>query len=330
MLTSMQLIIATDKEERRRLLSSRLKRSLSSAQIFYPETFSLSDFFQEVETRPFLQASKVLVIEEIDRLESTFKEGLLEYCKRPADWIDLYLTATSLSSQTKLYKAVQAKGEIVHLKSEKPWERKERHTHWIQTYVQEHGASISSQTAEALIKAVDASTLQSELDKLLNYVEEGGEITLQAIHALSTPMHRETLWQLSDALLALESAIALRIGRLLIHEGLSLFALLGHLRKQFESTDQMLQILRTEGKTGVSVAFPKLSPQFLDKKIRLAGRFGQPRSKRALLLIYETELRAKSQAVDPALLIEILIIQVTHDTHSSSQSSRSRLFTPAR
>jgi len=310
----MVLIIAKDPEERRRALENSLKNEKAPRVFFDAEQFDA--FLQEIETLPFLSKSKAVVLQEIDQLGKEALDQLRAYVEKPNQWISLYLTAASLSAQSKLVKSIK---QVIRIKEEKAWEKEKRLVGWVVEEAAASGIVMTVPTAQAFVKAVDSQLLKQELEKLICYVGEKHEISLDAIRAISTPIHHETLWQLGEAIFSRQSPLAIRIGKTLLDDGMALFPLVAHLRTQFHTTYKILTAFQQEGKLAVSKAFPYLRGGLLDKKVAAAQAYGVVRLKQGLVHLFETELKAKNSAIQPALLLEILLVKVTHDSFSTAE-----------
>lgn len=301
----MLLIIAKDPEERRRALEGVLKEETSPPHYFDPEQFDL--FFQEVETLPFLTPSKVVVAQEIDRLNQESFERLAHYVSKPNRWISLYLTAASLAPQNRLLKQIE---RVIRIKEEKAWEKEKRLAEWVCQEAKESGVGISISTAQALVKVVDSSMLKPELEKLICYAGERGEISLHAVQLLSTPQHHETLWQLGEAIFNRQTSLALKLGRALLDEEGGLIPLLVHLRTQFHTLLKILMLNQQGGKEAVLHAFPYLKGGLLEKKISSAQNYGASCLEKGLSLLFEAELKAKNSSIQPYLLLEMLLVKL--------------------
>lgn len=300
----MHLIISKDKEELRRALHSLMEEK--PAACFSPETFSSDAFSQEVETFPFLAKQKSIVVQEVDSLSKEHLETLCSYVEKPSEWITLYLTATQLSSQHRLVKRIEKQGKVVRYKEEKPWDKEKRLANWLSEEAEKEGVTLSLQAATVLVKAVDHRMLLCELEKLVCFVGKRSEITVEDISLLSTPIHHETLWQLGDALFASDYTQALKIGKILLEEGMAIFPLLASLRSQFKTGLEILQAAKTGE---VAQKFPYLKGRLLDKKLGALKAYGPERLQKGLNTLFDAELRAK-QAVDPELLLELTLVKL--------------------
>jgi DNA polymerase III subunit delta len=147
--------------------------------------------------------------------------------------------------------------------------------------------------------------LKTELDKLICFAGERQEITIEAISLLSTPVHNETLWQLGEAIFTLATQRAFEIGRSLLEEGMSIFPLLANLRSQFTNGMEILSL----GGEAVK-KFPYLKGNLLEKKVQMFKKYGNGRLQQGVLLLFDTEVKAKNSAVDPPLLLELLLAKL--------------------
>lgn len=302
----MHLIISSDNEERRRALWSLLEKSKAPIFTFTPENFTSEAFRQEVETFPSLSKEKQVIVHGIDQLKKEQQEAVLNYVQRPCPWILLYLTAYQFSSQSKLVKSIEKGGRVFRYRDEKPWEREKRLANWLICEAAKSGISCSLEVATALIKAVDSEMLGSELEKLICFVGDRTEITLEDINLISISIHHETLWQLGDALLASKRVEAFKIGHVLLQEGLAIFLLLAGLRSQFKTGTEILDAVK---KGCLDQKFPYLKGNLREKKLNLLQQFGAARLQKGILEIFEAEIRAKNGA-EPQLLLDLLIAKL--------------------
>lgn len=305
----MHLIVSKDSEELRRALSGLLREQEAPTTNLHPENFTVDLFCQEVETPPFLSKRKSVVIHGVDQLTEEEREAVRRYLEKPSPWISLYLTAESLSAQSKIAKLVEKGGQVLRFKEEKPWEKEKRLADWLMQEAQRAGVQLNMQAAARLVQGSDAQMLRGELDKLICFVGQRKKIEIEDISLISTPAPHETLWQLCDCLFACDSAKALTIGKILLEEGMAIFPLLAGVRSQCATG---MGILDAAEQGEVAQKYPYLKGQLLEKKLKILKKYGRERLTRATLLVFETEVKAKNSGTDPALLLEILIVKCVH------------------
>lgn len=306
-LPSLALLQVKEEGERRRALEAILK-ILPAPTLFSPDSFSSQAFLQEVETVPFLVKHKILIVKEIDQLKSEEFKTLETYVEHPNSWISLFLTAATIPP--KFAKAIEKQGSHLLLKEEKPWEKEKRLVDWLIHVAAESGVTLGPQPAQMLLKSVAADQLSQELEKLICYVGERKKITVEDIKAVCCAVSHETLWQLGDAIFQLQTAKSQEIAKELLAEESSFFPLIAHLKSQIQTSLKILTTFQEKGKEGIAQAFPYLKGGMLDKKLKLCQNYGRERFEKALIELFETELKAKNSSVDPELLLELLLAKL--------------------
>ena len=307
---TMHLIVGKDSEEVSRALTGLLREQKDPIIHLYPENFTIDLFCQEVETPPFLSKSKSVVLHGVELLPEVGREAICRYLEKPSPWVSLYLLAEVLTPQSKIAKLVEkGEGKVLRFKEEKAWEKEKRLADWLVQEAKRDGVHLSLQTAMGLVQSSEAQMLRSELDKLICFAFQRKEITQQDIALISTPAPHQTIWQLGDALFACDVASALTSGKILMEGGMAIFPLLASLRSQCATG---IGILEAAEVGQVSQKYPYLKGQMLEKKLKILKKYSKERLQKAMVLIFETEVKAKNSAIDPALLLEILTVKLTH------------------
>jgi DNA polymerase-3 subunit delta len=306
---SLSLIIA---KEHRELGLEVLHAWHQSPIVFHAEDFNLATFTQEVETLPFFEKRRFVAIIGIDELPSSDSSALLEYIKTPNPATTLLLTAETLAANTKLFKEIEKRGEVLNLSAEKPWEREKHLIDDLVNQAANEGISIAPDIAKKLIMAVgkEQAQLKNELDKLICFIGGRKQITSVDIDQICHNSPQETLWQLGDALLTNDFKSAYSISRDLIKGGLSFFALLAHLKTQMKTQLEMLFVFNEGGTEAVGSAYPYLKGALLQKKIDLVKRAGKKRLELGYVQLVNTEIEAKNSNVDLTLLLELLLVKL--------------------
>lgn len=279
---------------------------------------TLEELSDELQGHTLFSPRKVLLIEQTDKLPKALSKSLEEYFKKPTPSLFLILSATSISHATNLYKHAEKIGVVLEFPEEKQAEKERNLVDWLQVRLGQANKSIDQITSHQLVKAVgaDAALLNMEIEKLICYVGERKQITIQDVNKLCSGTNQESIWQLGDALFRRDAPAALRISKALQEEGLAFLALLRQIRNQFQTDFQICSLL-SEGGTpeAISVKFPYMKGFILDKHMKTAREYGLKAFKQSMHLIDEMELMAKNSSLDNTLLTELLIVKlVTHDT----------------
>ncbi|NGX61498.1 MAG: hypothetical protein K940chlam9_00984 [Chlamydiae bacterium] len=315
---AVHLFIFREKREKKEHIKEALAGFSSPPILFQGENFSLEEFIQEAETLGFLSERKLIVLEEIDLLPKETLDKLKKVF--PLEGVDFLFTASNLPPSHWLVKQAD---QVVREKIEKPWEKERRLAEWLVHKAASQGVVLREPIASALVKGVDANGLLSELEKLICFVGERREITLDDLRKIAISTPHETLWQFGDAILSRQTTEALKIGKILLEgEGGSIFSLLAQLRTQFQTARKTLSAFAEGGREEVTRLYPYLKGGLLEKKLSLFQKYGPARLAKALILLFETEVEAKNSHLDPLVLLEILTVKMTHDSLSSPQFAR--------
>lgn len=256
---------------------------------------------------------QVIVLHYEDKLDKDLMHVLEGYFSNPNPSVYLVISAAAINKNTNFYKKGEKVGIVLDLVEEKPKEKEASIAMWMHACVANGGKRIDPAAGQRLIKLVGPtqSALHGELEKLMCYIGDRPQITLDDISKTVTPLNVENGWHLAEALFCRDVAAGLRISKALLLDGVVFFVLLRLLRTQFQTEFHICSILeRGGGASEISQLFPYMKGHVLDKHMEMALSYGFKRFKQALLKIDETELEAKNSSLDPDLLMERLVIKL--------------------
>lgn len=275
------------------------------------QSLTPNSFLEEVETLPLFSKIQVIYLPEIEELKSSILECILKYVKAPNSWIHLILSGESATPT--LIKSVDSQGVVFKPQEEKPWDKEKRLVQWLIQEGEKRHIALSYTLAMQLMKSVgkDEELLIQEIEKLACYLGERKEVTAKDLQTICCYYPQETLWQWGDALLSSDSRQSFQIGRHLLQEGCTLFALVAFLRTQLKQGLEILQSYRQGGSSAVSQLFPFLKGNLLEKKLSLLRNFGEHNLKKGLIVLFEMDAEAKNSSSQPEFLLDLLIGRFT-------------------
>ena len=280
---------------------------------FDADKHSVQDLLVELNTLSFLSDRKVIGLHNTDKLsKDALKQLENEFERLPSSFF-LLLLASSIASNTTFYKKAEKSGVILEISEMKPWEKERYLIDWVREEITKKGRGVSHQLCHAFVKRVgmDQSQLVQEIEKLLCYIGENKEITINDLHAIVSNSPEESIWELGEAIFSKESSSALRIARSLMSDEAQLFSLLRQIRYQFQTKYQVLGLYEQSGTAGVTQEFAYMKGQILDQHLRLAQQYGRERFHKGLLAIDRAEIDAKNSKGSPELILDMLIIKLT-------------------
>ena len=204
---------------------------------------------------------------------------------------------------------------------------------WIVTESEREGVQFDADAARELADALgaDMMLIASEWNKLLLYAGEKHHVTLGDVETMVLAAKQRSLYELTDAISAKDTARALNLmqGLLNASDGGEDSAI-GHLYMLARTFRQMLVILEKNVKDSRAIwqalwqGF-RMPPFAAEDLIRQARRYKSSREiMRALRLIARADLELRSQPPDKRLVLERLVFDLTKEasavrTESSMQ-----------
>jgi DNA polymerase-3 subunit delta len=279
----------------------------------------LKQTLEELNTQGLFSSKKTVYLEGVDKLKKGELSSLCAYVEKPSPMAYLILGASSGKGLSELY--VKGKKELIgcDLSEEKPWELKGRLKAMLIDHAAQSGKRFHPEALDYLLDHVGLHlpSLEKEVDKLMTYGMERGEISLSDVKLLCFTEKSLTLWQLIDAVVEGTSFPK-------IEENVDLGVLLplfSQLRSQLEQGLAVAVLLRRGVPPHEMAAhIPSLKPASLNKTLSLAHMRPPLFFKKALDLCFEAELMAKNSSLEPVCILEMLISKLIllKNTHALS------------
>ena len=177
---------------------------------FEGERATVAEVLDEVRTPSLLGGMRVAIVEDADDFISANRELMERYCATPVPDSLLILLCNSLPRNTKLYKIIEANGQIVMCESPKG----AAFGTWItQRASSAYGKKIASSAAQNLRRLLGDSPgwIDAELGKLASFVGDRPEITAADVNELTDQRREEKVFGIMDAMASGEVAGALSL-----------------------------------------------------------------------------------------------------------------------
>ncbi|HVZ83466.1 MAG TPA: DNA polymerase III subunit delta [Terracidiphilus sp.] len=205
---------------------------------------------------------------------------------------------------------------------------------WAVSTANEASARLEPDAARELVDALgaDMMLIASELEKLLLYTHGRGRITLGDVETMVLAAKQRSLYELTDAISARNSARALALLQGLLNSSdAGEDAAIGHLYMLARTFRQMLVILEKNVRDSRAIwqalwqGF-RMPPFAADDLIRQARRYKSRRElTRALRLIARADLELRSSPPDKRLVLERLVYDLASEPKQASPLSSMQL-----
>lgn len=305
-----------DCKEALNLLLSYLFPKQRELALYHVEGGSINPehLITELNSSSFLAPKRGFVIHQADKIKKPIQEELENYILNPVPSHFLILAASTLAKNSSFYKKIEKEGIVVEFAEVKSWEKEKRLVEWVSKKATASRKNMSHQASQFFVKQIgtDQEVLAQEFEKLLCYLGERSEITVQDIGRICSNLSVDTIWQLGESIFRCETSSALKTCRGLLDEGNALLPLLRQIRSQFQTGYTISTILSNNG-SGEDVAkiFPYMKGQILERNMQQARSYGSSKYKKGLLLLDDAEMQIKNSQIEETLLAELLIIKLT-------------------
>ncbi|HHY37099.1 MAG TPA: DNA polymerase III subunit delta [Firmicutes bacterium] len=285
---------------------------------FDGEEADLEEIRAAVEMLPFASPRRLVVVKNSPYFRGGKGSGkgkgrreelvaLLE--ELPATTCLVFVTRGDVDQRLKAVQIIKKKGRLWGF----PRLQGQDLTKWIIARIRRKGAKIAGATASYLAQlwVYDLNRLERELEKLVAYVGEGGEIGREHIQLLVDPGIRENIFYLLDAVGKRETRRALLLLNQMLAAGepplLLLFLLTQRLR-----LIGLARALAGEGLRPREIAARlKQHPFVIEKALEQGKQFSQEALENCLEECLWADGQLKGGRLEPKLVLELLLLKIT-------------------
>ena len=283
---------------------------------FEGRTAEFREVAEELTTLAMFGSQRLVVVDEADEFVSRFRPALEDYVARPGRSSIFLLDVKSWPSNTKLYKAVDAKGLAIDCSA--PTGAKL--TRWLCDWAkQTHKCQLALNAADMLAEMVgpELGLLDQELAKLALTADGDKKITPEMIQKMVGGWRAKTTWAMLDLALDGNVTEALRQVDRLLAGGEAPIGLLGQisasLRRLAAATRLILQAETAGRRIGVGPALQQagVKPFVLQKVEGQLRRLGRQRGSQLYRWLLDADLDLKGDSqMPPRLILERLIVRL--------------------
>lgn len=296
------MLIMPDEVERRRLaekIASLLEQEGERRLIRLGSEGTLKEFFELVQTRPLLGSHWILIVEGIELLKREEAASFAALLARPSPFAYLICCGAKPCASLDFYQEAKKELILLDMSEEKPWDKKRRLKDWLVSEAAKEKKALPEEVALFLLESVgtERSILEQELFKLLTFAYEKKTLSLADAAAISSHTQTLGLWKVAEHLVWEEESLAERVE---LTEMGDLLALISQLRTHLEAGLKL-----TAGQAS------SVRPQQVEKYRAITRRRRSDFFARALILLFETELEAKNNALPVQMMGDLLIAKLT-------------------
>ncbi len=258
----------------------------------------------------------MVVVEQADDFVSRYRAELEKYLAQPKSTGVLVLEVKAWPANTRLYKAVAARGLHVDCSCPAP----ARLTRWLVSWAKRvHGAQLVASAAELLVEMAgpELGLLDQELAKLALTTEPGKRITAESVSRSVGSWRAKTTWEMLDAALGGNVREALvQLDRLLLagEHPIAILAQISVSLRRFAAATRLILQAEAEGRRMAlrdALREAGVREFVLHKAEKQLRQLGRHRGDRLYGWLLQADLDLKgASALPPRLILERLIVRL--------------------
>lgn len=271
---------------------------------------NISEIIDLAYTFPFGSEKKLLIVQNFERFGD--KKKLVDYIKNPSETTVLVLLNMakiknlnqepyiSLFKRNFIFEAKILKGKNL--------------VAWLTDYSKTLGLEISAQNAMTLIELVgdDKSLIEMQLQKIGDYLNGKGEITIEIINSLTSVTKEYTFFDLQDALSVADKGKALKVLYNILEQGKDLVSVNGVLARYISTIAKSRELMRNRMLDKEAAKACAVS-EYYYRKCKNAKFFQNDRRLlKAARALFNCEIAIKTSAIDQKTIGTILISELTN------------------
>jgi len=281
------------------------------------------DLFAHCDAVPFLSACRLVIVEGLlssaprrgrQQGRTASDDGALDwatalpaYVERMPETTTLVLLDDDVRGGGRLLGALGRLGEVRRF--EPP--RLDALPRWITERTRRRGSTITPQAAALLAECVGSNLwqLHHEIEKLALYAH-GRPIDVADVETLVAPV-QGTIYQLIDAVIARQTARALRLARQLLESGTAVQAVLALLARQFRQALLARDLRRRAASREEMLKALELQQEYhLDRVLALAARLSDDWLAWAYERLLAADLAIKRGQLGDGVALDVLIAEL--------------------
>ncbi len=284
--------------------------------IYDADEENISNAINDASTIPFLAPKKVVVIRNAyfltnEKVKNEIEHDtsfLARYIENPVSETILIINApyAKLDERKAITKALKKHAEIVHCEPMKKVDL----SSWIKRQIGKQNKNIDRAALDEFLKRVENNTqvAVNEMKKLLLYVEDIDNITIDIIKRIITKNVEDNVYEITNMILEKNTSKALEIYNDLIMHSEDPLRILGILVNKYREILQV-KLLLNDGKTQPDVASHyKVSSGRAYYMVKNAKSVNMSTVKKHLIKLEEVDYQIKTGQVDKKIGLELFIL----------------------
>lgn len=277
-------------------------------EIFYGEERSLGEVLGLATAFPFGSGKKNIVFKQFEKVRD--KKPLKDYALAPVDFTVLVFihngTITNLSSEP--FKTLLVNNFIFEAKNL----RGGALVDWLVSYSESKRKTLKRENAQVLVDMVgeNRSLLEAQLEKILLYLKDKNEITIESIQKVSSSLKQFTIFDLQDAIAVMDKPRAIEIAFNLLDNGFEPVFIVSMLTRYFTGLSKVTELKSKNMPDQAAARIVGTHPFYYKGYVKARTLFADEKLIEVFRALLKADISIKTTNLDDKTLITILISEI--------------------
>lgn len=280
-------------------------------ETYYGENQTFANIVGLASTFPFGSEKKIITLKQAEKPRD--KKELLNYLKSPADFsVVIFLhEGTIANTETEPYKTLANLGYLFEAKELKG----KALIDWLISTVEKSGKTISYENAQLLtdISGENRNMLEAQLEKIILYIADEKEITIDSIRGLSTSLKQYTVFDLQNALGKKNKANSLKVANNLLKNGTEPIQIIAMLNKYFSGLARLPELTSNNTNEFQIARILGTHPYFLQDYHNARRLYSNQQLAGVFSALLKADISLKTTSIDDYTLITVLIAEIVSE-----------------
>lgn len=277
-------------------------------ETFYGENNNFVDVLSVAQAFPFGSEKKLIVFKQAEKPRD--KKELVRYIQSPPDFsvvVCIYEGKIS-NPDSEPYKSLLKSGYLFEAK-----ELKGKHmTDWLIGEVDSRGKKIDTENAELMIDIVgeNRQLLEAQLDKIILFLGEKKEISLESITSLSTSAKEFSIFDLQNAIGQKKKDNTLKIAYNLLESGTEVTAIVAMLTKYFSGLAKISELQQSKMPDQQAARIVGTHPYYYKNYVSARRNFSDQKIVEIFRALFKADLSTKTTSTEPKTVLTLLVGEI--------------------
>jgi len=276
--------------------------------ILHGEESDARDIVARASSFPMMAERRVVVVQNVDKLNPKDLEILGNYIEQPSKSTCLVLTGGKIDTRKRPYTIVKRTGVAVEFKPLYD----DRVPAWVAVRVKKQKHEITQDACRLLAAYVGTSLreLQNELEKIYIYLGSRTSITADDITAVVGMSKELSIFELQKAIGARDLKRSCEIMERMLDAGAKVPFIILMLTGYFASLYRLFDLRRRNAPQQEMASEIRVSPYFLKEYLDALGRFPVHDIERAFDILVGADEQSKTSTADPKQVMQLLLVRL--------------------